>query len=38
MCLDVGRMSRCRISDLNPHLETAQIGYEKIGSRADFCV
>ncbi len=41
MCLDVGRMSRyriCRLSDLKPHLEKAQIGYEKIGSRADFCV
>ncbi len=37
MCLDVGRMSRyriCRLSDLKPHLEKAQIGYEKIGSRA----
>ncbi len=26
------------VSDLNPHLEMAHIGYEKIWSRADFCV
>ncbi len=26
------------VSDLKPHLETAQIGYEKIGSRTGFCV
>ncbi len=37
VCLDVGRMSRY-VSDLKPHLETAQIGYKIIGSRAGFCV
>ncbi len=26
------------VNRLKPHLETAQIGYEKIGSRADFCL